>query len=52
MICRCSSPKQKPADKATLKLLGLSKDWEIMYKTHDEIIARYKPTGITWGFRY
>ena len=52
MICRCSAPNPKPSDKRTLKLLGLSKDWEIMYKTHDEIIARYKPTGITQGFRY
>lgn len=52
MICRCSAPKQKPSDKRTLKLLGLSKDWEIMYRTHDEVVARHKPTGRVWRFRY
>ena len=52
MICRCSAPNPKPSDKRILKLLGLSKDWEIMYRTHDEIIALHKPSGKLWAFRY
>jgi sugar-specific transcriptional regulator TrmB len=39
-------------DKKMRKLLGLGMDWYYIYKTHDEIIARHRPTGTEWRFRY
>jgi len=39
-------------DKKMRQLLKLTKDWLYIYKTHDEIIARHKPTGTEWRFRY
>ena len=39
-------------DKKMRKLLVLGLDWEYIYKTHDEIIAKHRPTGTEWRFRY
>lgn len=39
-------------DKKMRKLFGLGLDWEYIYKTHDEIIAKHRPTGTEWRFRY
>lgn len=39
-------------DKKMRQLLKLTKDWLYIYKTHDEIIARHKPTNTEWRFRY
>lgn len=51
-------------DKELMKAIGLNRetadklikqikpDWEFLFKTHDEVVARHKPTGRVWRFRY
>ena len=38
--------------KELMKAIGLNRNWEFLFCTHDEVVARHKPTGKTWGFRY
>ena len=35
-----------------MKACGLDHNWEYIRKDHNELIARHRPTGSVWGFRY